>query len=179
MAMSSKMGRALAGPLLIFNLLMFIIVLGLSGWMMNRAITRGGFGGNAATPFFSLVSLLAGMVGIASIITGLHHLRLWRASSGAAAQATAWITWLLLVLAFCLAWKEIHIGRRSTKHRVLEGFIISLTVNHLLYTLALHFGDHDEHALPTSTAATDKHHHHNPHHGTVPPTSNTMAASAV
>ncbi|KAL3683710.1 hypothetical protein R1sor_001732 [Riccia sorocarpa] len=154
MPLSSKMGRTVAAPLLALNLAM------------------GSFGGNAATPFLTLVSLLAGMTGIAAIITGLHHLRLWRGSSGAAAQSTAWITWLLLVLAFCLAWKEIRIGGRSVRHRVLEAFIIILTLTHLLYTLALHIGD--DHPDTTHTPAVDKH-----HHNTVPPSHNTMAASAV
>ncbi|BBN04425.1 hypothetical protein MPTK1_3g04480 [Marchantia polymorpha subsp. ruderalis] len=186
MAMSTKMGRAIAGPLLILNLIMYVIVLGLSGWMLNRAITRGSFAGNAATPFLALISLLAGMVGIAAIITGLHHLKEWRGHSGAAAQATSWIAWLLLVLAFCLAWKQIHIGGRSIRHRVLEAFIIILTLTKLLYTLSLYLGGHrNEHALPTTTTTgtpvvDNKHHHHQHNHGgTVPPSNNPMAAAAV
>ncbi|KAG6551369.1 hypothetical protein Mapa_007015 [Marchantia paleacea] len=185
MAMSPKMGRAMAGPLLALNLIMYVIVLGLSGWMLNRAITRGSFAGNAATPFLALTSLLAGMVGIAAIIAGVHHLKEWRGHSGAAAQATSWIAWLLLVLAFCLAWKQIRIGGRSVRHRVLEAFIIILTLTKLLYTLSLYLGGHHDHALPTTTATgtpvvDNKHHHHHHNHGaTVPPSNNPMAAAAV
>ncbi|OAE33963.1 hypothetical protein AXG93_3005s1090 [Marchantia polymorpha subsp. ruderalis] len=123
-------------------------------------IERGGYGGNQATPFLAIFSLIAGMVGIASAITGLHHVREGSSSSAAAAQATSWITWLLLILAFCLAWKEIHIGGRSVRHRVLEAFIIMLTATKLAETLAYYFGDksrsrHDAaHGTPTTYDST-------------------------
>ncbi|BBN04426.1 hypothetical protein MPTK1_3g04490 [Marchantia polymorpha subsp. ruderalis] len=155
-----KMARGIIAPLVILNLAMFAVALGLSGWMMNRFIERGGYGGNQATPFLAIFSLIAGMVGIASAITGLHHVREGSSSSAAAAQATSWITWLLLILAFCLAWKEIHIGGRSVRHRVLEAFIIMLTATKLAETLAYYFGDksrsrHDAaHGTPTTYDST-------------------------
>lgn len=139
-------GRLLAAPLILFNLACAIIILGLAGRSLDRAISRGGgsFGGNGATQYLVLFSLIAGVVAIASYITALHHMRVWDANSGSASQAAGWIAWLLLIVAFCLAWKEIHIGGREVKLKVLEAFVIILTVTHLIYTLVLHLGDHGE-----------------------------------
>ncbi|KAG6551366.1 hypothetical protein Mapa_007012 [Marchantia paleacea] len=133
-----RLGRMIAAPLLVLNLMLSIIVLAMAGWMLNREITLGSFGGNHVTPWLSIFSLIAGMTSLAAIMAGLHHLRLWKPDTGAAAQATSWISWFFLVLAFCLAWKEIRVGGRGTRHKVLEAFVIILTVTKFLYTISLY-----------------------------------------
>jgi hypothetical protein len=146
MAVKAALGRLLAAPLLLFNLICSIIILGLAGYYLDKYISGGnlfstGFLGNGATLFLVIFSIIAAMLAIASYLAALHHLRVWNAESGAAASAVAWIAWLLLIVAFCLAWKEIHIGHRGTKLKVLEAFVIILTFTHFLYTLVLHIGD--------------------------------------
>lgn len=146
MGLASGLGRVLATPLLLFNLICAIIILGLAGRDLDRTISGdtkelSGFHGNAATPYLVLFSLIAGVVCIASYITAGHHLRVWSAESGAASIAAAWIAWLLLIIAFCLAWKEIDLGGRQVKLRVLEAFVIILTFTHFIYNMVLHIGD--------------------------------------
>lgn len=144
MAFKAALGRLLAAPLLLFNLLCSIIILGIAGHYLDKYISGGltsSSVGNGATLFFVIFSIIAAMLAIASYLAALHHLRVWNAESGAAASAVAWIAWLLLIVAFCLAWKEIHIGHRDTKLKVLEAFVIILTLTHFLYTLVLHIGD--------------------------------------
>lgn len=145
MGFRAGLGRLLAAPLIIFNLICAIIILGLAGRVLDKQIT-GQPQGNGATLFLVLFSLIAGVVAIASYIAAAHHMRVWRSESGAASQAVSWIAWLLLIIAFCLAWKEIHIGGRNKKLKALEAFTIILTLTHLLYLLALHIEDHGESA---------------------------------
>jgi predicted acyltransferase len=49
--------------------------------------------------FFLPVTLIACMVGLASVLAGAHHMRLFRSDSLAAAAATSLIAWLLVLLA--------------------------------------------------------------------------------
>jgi Mn2+/Fe2+ NRAMP family transporter len=147
MGVKAAFGRLLAAPLLLFNLACSIIILGLAGYYLDKyisnpgALTGAGFGGNGATLFLVIFSIIAAMLAIAAYLACLHHLRVWTAESGAAASAVSWVAWLLLIVAFCLAWKEIHIGHRGTKLKVLEAFVIILTVTHFIYTIVLHIGD--------------------------------------
>lgn len=55
--------------------------------------------GNAATGFFVTFSLIAGVVGIASVFSGLNHLRFWNLDSMPAAANAAAIAWSLTLLA--------------------------------------------------------------------------------
>ncbi|KAL2635582.1 hypothetical protein R1flu_007061 [Riccia fluitans] len=158
MGAKAGVGRMVNGPLHALDLCLAAVVLGLAAWMMERAIGFGpparaggpgsialspfvGFGGNAATPWLVVFSLIAGMVTIASVITALHHVRVWTPSSGAAAQAASWIAWLLLILPFCLAWKQIRIGTVPRRWKVLESFVIILTFTKFFSTLALYLED--------------------------------------
>jgi hypothetical protein len=178
MAFKAALGRILAAPLLLFNLICSIIILGLAGYYLDKSISSSspgalsGFEGNAATGYFVIFSIIAGMVAIASYLSALHHLRVWSAESGAATSAAAWIAWLLLIIAFCLAWKEIHIGHVGSKLKVLEAFVIILTFTHLLYTLVLHIGDR------VSDANTG-YRSHKPLNPNAPAHNTTTAASAV
>lgn len=74
--------------------------------------------GNVVTVVFIPVALTASMVGIASVLAGAHHIRIWRAESLAAASATSLIAWLLTLLAMGLACKEIHTAYGRSKRLV-------------------------------------------------------------
>ncbi|XP_057958515.1 membrane protein PM19L-like [Malania oleifera] len=143
--MGGGAGRYVAGPLLLLNLIMYIVVVGFASWCLNRFINgqthNPGFGGNGATVFFLIFSILAGVVGAASKLIGSHHIKAWRNDSFASAASTAVVAWAITALAFGLACKEIHIGGyRGWRLRVLEAFIIILTFTQLLYIAMLHTG---------------------------------------
>lgn len=56
--------------------------------------------GNGVTQnFFLPITLIACMVGLASVLAGIHHMRLFRSDSLAAAAASSLIAWLLVLLA--------------------------------------------------------------------------------
>lgn len=55
--------------------------------------------GNAATGFFVTFSLLAGVVGVASVISGFNHVRFWNHDSLPSAASAATIAWALTLLA--------------------------------------------------------------------------------
>jgi hypothetical protein len=141
--MARTVGRTLGGPLLILNFIMYVIVLGLAGWALNKFINMEAhpyLAGNTATMYFIIFSLIAGTVGVASTFSGSYHLRAWRTDSLAAAASSALIAWVLTALAFGLACKEIHIGHRGRRLKTLEAFIIILTFTQLVYLLLLHAG---------------------------------------
>lgn len=55
--------------------------------------------GNAATGFFVMFALIAGVVGAASCILGFVHLRSWSRESMPATATVATIAWTLTLLA--------------------------------------------------------------------------------
>jgi hypothetical protein len=55
--------------------------------------------GNTATHYFVPLALIASMVGLASVFSGTHHVRVFRNDSLSAAHSTALIAWLLTLLA--------------------------------------------------------------------------------
>lgn len=55
--------------------------------------------GNAATGFFVVFALIASVVGAASALAGLNHIRLWHADSLPSAASVAMIAWTLTLLA--------------------------------------------------------------------------------
>jgi len=57
---------------------------------------------------FTIVTLVACMVGLASVLAGMHHVRVWRTDSLAAAGAVSLIAWMLTLLAMGIDAKEIH-----------------------------------------------------------------------
>ncbi|XP_059654194.1 membrane protein PM19L-like [Cornus florida] len=139
----SMLGRSIAAPLLILNFIMYCVVLGFASWYLNKLIDGQtyGYGGNGATMFFVIFSILAGVLGVASKIVGASHIGAWRTDSSASAAAVANVAWAVTLLAFGLACKEIHIGGfRGWRLKVLEAFIIALTVTQFLYLLLLHGG---------------------------------------
>ncbi|XP_010538226.1 PREDICTED: uncharacterized protein LOC104812652 [Tarenaya hassleriana] len=153
--MAGDQTKSVASLLLVLNFCMYVIVLGIGGWAMNRAIDHGfAIGpdlnlparfspiffpmGNAATGFFVTFSLLAGVLGAASAISGLNHIRSWNQESLPAAAMAATIAWALTLLAMGFAWKEIAFHVRNARLRTMEAFLIILSVTQLLYIAAVH-----------------------------------------
>lgn len=147
--------KSAASLLLVLNFCMYGVVLGIGGWAMNRAIDHGFIigpdfylpahfspiyfpMGNAATGFFVLFALIAGVVGAASAIVGLNHVRSWHLDSMPAAVSAATIAWSLTLLAMGFAWKEISLGFRNVKLRTMEAFIIILSATQLMYIISIH-----------------------------------------
>ncbi|XWS18583.1 hypothetical protein CRYUN_Cryun32bG0057200 [Craigia yunnanensis] len=114
--MANGQMKPVAALLLFLNFCMYVIVLGIGGWAVNKAIDHGfvigpGFElpahfspiyfpmGNAATGFFVTFALLAGVVGVASAIAGINHIRSWNASSLPSAASIAGVAWTLTLLA--------------------------------------------------------------------------------
>ncbi|KAG9447737.1 hypothetical protein H6P81_013865 [Aristolochia fimbriata] len=143
--MAQTVGRNVAAPLLFLNLIMYIIVIGLASWNLNKFINgqtyHPGVAGNGATTYFLIFAILAGVIGVASKFAGGNHIRAWRNDSLAAAAAASIVAWAVTALAFGLACKQIAIGsNRGWRLRVLEAFVIILGITQLLYVLLLHAG---------------------------------------
>ncbi|CAM6039166.1 unnamed protein product [Sphagnum compactum] len=140
--MAFGLGRGLSTPLMVINFILYLIAAALAGWALNRNINASVGTGNVATPWFLPVALIASVVGLASVLTGTHHLRVWRNDSLAAASAASLIAWMLTLLAMGLACKEIHEGGgyRLKRLKTLEALMIILSFFELLYLLSLHAG---------------------------------------
>ncbi|XP_041003607.1 membrane protein PM19L-like [Juglans microcarpa x Juglans regia] len=140
---AGRRGRDLLGPLLAVNLVVYLVVLGLAGWSIEKYIdgqqNHPHLGGNPATSFMLLFALLAGVVGACSVLHGLAHLRAWRSESLAAAGSLAAISWAVTALAFGLACKEIILGgHRGKRLKTLELFLFISLLIQLLYVGLLH-----------------------------------------
>eukprot|EP00250_Pteridium_aquilinum_P029074 c38430_g1_i1 orf=91-525(-) len=143
--MASKyLDRALAAPLLLLNFAFYVIVLSIAGYSLDILMMNTvGLYGNPATPNFVLFSLLAGAIGLASIIAARHLIKDWSTENISAIISTALMAWLLLLVAFGLACKEISIGHTDTNLKFMEAFVITLTATNALYLLVLFNGYHD------------------------------------
>jgi len=172
--------KSLAGFLLLLNFCMYVIVGAIAGWALNNAldhtyfIGRGralpiGFSpiyfpmGNEATGFMVIFALIAAVVGAASCLSGLRHLRVWGAQSLASSVASSMAAWALTLLAMGLACKEIHIGGRNIKLKMLELFLIILSGTKLFYILLIHagffggnYGSYQDTYVATTTAEPQK-----------------------
>ncbi|KAF7085711.1 hypothetical protein CFC21_089108, partial [Triticum aestivum] len=125
--------RRYIGPLLCINLVMHAAVLGIAGWSLNKFIdreTHRHLGGNTATGYLLVFSLMAGVVGACSVLPALLHVRApWHSESLAAAASTGLVSWALTALAFgfcstltlappvskILACKHITLGNRGRR----------------------------------------------------------------
>jgi len=145
--MAFGISKGMVLPLMILNFCLYFIAACLAGSILNRnldanqGITNNFPIGNVVTPIFIPVVLIACMAGLASVLAGLHHVRIWRTESLAAAAATAVIAWTLTLLAMGLACKQIHTRYgRSKRMKTVEAFMIILSLTELLYLLALYAG---------------------------------------
>ncbi|XP_041989840.1 membrane protein PM19L-like isoform X2 [Salvia splendens] len=143
--------------LLCLNFCMYAIVVGIGAWSINRAIDHSfiiekGFVlpahfspiyfpmGNAATGFFVIFSLIAGVVGVASAISGLNHICYWGMDSLPAAAVGGTIAWSLTILAMGFAWKQIDLTHRNSRLMTMEAFITILSATQLFYIALIHGG---------------------------------------
>lgn len=149
--------KSLAGFLLLLNLCIYLTVGAIAGWVLNNALDHTYSAGrrrplpmgffpvyfpmrNEATGFMVTFALIAAVVGAASCLSGLHHLRVWNAQSLASSTASSMTAWALTLLAMGLGCKEIHIGGRNTKLITLESFLIIASGTKLFYILLIHAG---------------------------------------
>ncbi|CAA7410415.1 unnamed protein product [Spirodela intermedia] len=147
--------RPVAALLLVLNFCMYVSVAVIGGWALNVAIDRGfiiGPGlqlpahfspvffpiGNAASGFFVIFALLAGVVGAAAAVAGVGNLRSWNRETAPAAMAVALVAWAPTLLAMGLACKEIHLEGRNAPLRTMEAFIIILSATQLFYVATIH-----------------------------------------
>uniref|UniRef100_A0A7C9DXH3 Uncharacterized protein n=1 Tax=Opuntia streptacantha TaxID=393608 RepID=A0A7C9DXH3_OPUST len=153
--MANRPMKPAASLLLVLNFCMYVVILGIGGWAMNRAIDHGfiiGPGltlpahfspiyfpmGNAATGFFVMFALLAGVFGAASCISGFNHIRSQSPESLPAAVTSAILAWALTVLAMGFGCKEIELEFRNARLVTMEAFSIILSATQLLYVAALY-----------------------------------------
>ncbi|XP_074269727.1 membrane protein PM19L-like [Silene latifolia] len=152
--MANPQMKPAASLLLFLNLCMYVVLLGIGGWAMNEAIEHSfvigpGFElpahfspiyfpmGNAATGFFVIFALIAGVVGSASCISGFNNLRTWSRESLPATVTVAAIAWTLTVLAMGFACKEISLEHRNASLKAMEAFSIILTATQFVYIAVL------------------------------------------
>ncbi|CAO2842261.1 unnamed protein product [Amaranthus hypochondriacus] len=138
--MVNKQLRPAASCLLFLNFCMYIVVLAISGWAMNKIINHGNVGGgeNAATLYFILFSLISGTVGAVSCSFGLNHVSEWGPESLPAAAAAATVAWSLTILALGFACKHIKLETNNQQLKTLEAFIIILSATMGMYIGSIH-----------------------------------------
>ncbi|KAH7352163.1 hypothetical protein KP509_19G032900 [Ceratopteris richardii] len=132
--------RLLVAPLIFINFILYISVAAIAGWALNQAIDLGweAVSYNPVTFYLVMFALLAGVVGIGSTFSAIHHLRTWHYHSLASSNAATYISWLLTLLAMGIAIKQIMFGGFLTfQMRLLEALVIIVAVTHLLYLLGV------------------------------------------
>ncbi|XP_010255851.1 PREDICTED: uncharacterized protein LOC104596402 [Nelumbo nucifera] len=152
--MASGATKVMAFTLLILNLLMYVIVTIIAGWAINYGIEHTPTTvpipahifpiyfpiGNMATGFFVIVSLIAGLVGIATSVSGIGNVLQWNLSNLLSSASSSILTWSLTLLAMGLACKEINIGWRDANLRTMEVLTIILSGTQLFYMGTIHAG---------------------------------------
>ncbi|XP_057485198.1 membrane protein PM19L-like [Actinidia eriantha] len=158
--MASGAGKSAAFILLILNLILYLIIIIVSGWAANHGIKRARETasilsiparifpiyfpfGNVATGFFVIFSLIAGVVGFVTSLTGIHNVIQWTAPNLHAAAASSLTTWSLTLLAMGLACKEINVGWTDSNLRTLETIVILVSGTQLFCMGAIHAGIED------------------------------------
>ncbi|KAI9115103.1 hypothetical protein K1719_014116 [Acacia pycnantha] len=155
--MASGGSKSVVSILLVLNLVLYVLVTIIASWAVNHGIERSREAasrlpiparifpiyfpiGNMATGFFIIFSLMAGVVGIMTSLTGLHNLSQWNAPNLNAAAVSSFTTWALTVLAMGFACKEIELGWTDSNLRSLEIITIIVTATQMLCTGVIHVG---------------------------------------
>lgn len=158
--MASGAGKSAAFMLLIVNLVLYLIVTLIAAWAVNHGIEESRNKasylttparifpiyfpfGNMATGFLVILSLLAGVVGFSTSITGINNIIQWNAPNLHAAAASSLASWTLTLLAMGVACKEINIGWTDKHLRTLEIILILLSGTQLFCMGAIHVGVED------------------------------------
>ncbi|GER37448.1 heavy metal transport/detoxification superfamily protein [Striga asiatica] len=162
--MASGASKSAAFMLLVLNIVLYLIVIFIASWAVNHGIERSHkmasvlslpaqifpiyypFG-NSATGFVVLLSLIAGVVGFTTSVTGIGEVIQWDAPNLHAAATSSLISWLLTMLSMGLACKEIDIGWTDSNLvkdlRTLETILILLGGTQLFCTAAIYIGVDD------------------------------------
>ncbi|KAL3626196.1 hypothetical protein CASFOL_029745 [Castilleja foliolosa] len=155
--MASGAGKSAAFMLLILNVFLYLILIAIATWAVNHGIEKSHETasvlslparifpiyypfGNSATGFVVLLSLLAGIVGFTTSITGISNVIQWNAPNLHAAASSSLVSWLLTLLAMGFACKEIDIGWSDSNLRTLETILILLSGTQLFCTAAIYIG---------------------------------------
>ncbi|XP_027368673.1 membrane protein PM19L [Abrus precatorius] len=155
--MASGGSKSVAFILLTLNLVLYFIVLVIASWAVNHGIQRSGETasvlslpvhifpiyfpmGNMTTGFFIIFSLIVGVVGCTTSLTGLHNIFQWNAPNIHAAAMSSLTTWALTLLAMGFACKEIELGWTDSNLRTLETITIIVSATQLLCTGVIHVG---------------------------------------
>ncbi|KAF8087963.1 hypothetical protein N665_0558s0014 [Sinapis alba] len=155
--MASGGSKSAAFMLLLLNLGLYFVVTVIASWAVNHGIERARESasvlslpakifpiyfpvGNMATGFFVIFSLIAGVVGMATSLTGIMNVLEWDSPNLHSAAASSLISWSLTLLAMGLACKEINIGWTEANLRTLEVMTIIVSGTQLLCTGAIHVG---------------------------------------
>ncbi|KAJ7954979.1 AWPM-19-like family protein [Quillaja saponaria] len=155
--MVSGGSKSVASILLVLNLVLYFVVTVIAAWATNHGIERTHETasvlsiparifpiyfpiGNMATGFLIIFSLIAGVVGFTTSITGLHNVFQWNAPNLHTAATSSLTTWALTLLAMGFACKEIELGWTDSNLRTLETMTIIVTATQLLCTGVIHVG---------------------------------------
>ncbi|CAF2341409.1 hypothetical protein BRARA_J01687 [Brassica rapa] len=155
--MASGGSKSAAFMLLLLNLGLYFVVTIIAAWAVNHGIERARESasvlslpakifpiyfpvGNMATGFFVIFTLIAGVVGMATSLTGIMNVLEWDSPNLHSAAASSLISWSLTLLAMGLACKEINIGWTEANLRTLEVMTIIVSGTQLLCTGAIHVG---------------------------------------
>ncbi|KAJ8438181.1 hypothetical protein Cgig2_033060 [Carnegiea gigantea] len=153
--MASEASKSAALLLLLINLVLYFIVMIIAAWAVNHGIEKSHESasvlslpakifpiyfpfGNMATGFFVIFSLLVGVLGMTTSLTGMYNLMQWSAAHLYAAAATSLATWALTLLAMGLASKEIDVSYTDSNMRTMEVIMIILSGTQMLCTGAIH-----------------------------------------
>ncbi|XP_010546820.1 PREDICTED: uncharacterized protein LOC104818786 [Tarenaya hassleriana] len=155
--MASGGSKSAAFMLLMLNLGLYFIVTVIASWAVNHGVDRARETasvlslpahifpiffpmGNMATGFFVIFSLIAGVVGMATSLSGIQNVLEWDAPNLHSAAASSLISWALTLLSMGLACKEINLGWTEANLRTLEVMTIIVSGTQLLCTGAIHVG---------------------------------------
>ncbi|KAL5541709.1 hypothetical protein UlMin_009419 [Ulmus minor] len=155
--MASQGPKSAASILLVLNLVLYFIVMVIAAWAINHGIERSREAasvlttparifpiyfpmGNMATGFFVIMSLLAGVVGFTTSLTGLYNISQWTAANLHAAATSSLAAWALTLLAMGLACKEIELGWTDANLRTLEVMTIIVSGTQTFSIFALQAG---------------------------------------
>ncbi|CAM6051044.1 unnamed protein product [Sphagnum compactum] len=129
-------GRALLRPLALINVILSHVSAILAGWSVNKYIDYSS--SNGATGYFLVFALSASVVGVASVVVGAYHLRVWRTDSLSAAHTAAVIPGHFTLLAF--GYITIFLLLLNCLVLMFHSLVFLLGLVQLLYLLALHAG---------------------------------------
>ncbi|KAF3457230.1 hypothetical protein FNV43_RR01887 [Rhamnella rubrinervis] len=155
--MASEGARSTALILLVLNLILYFIVIVIASWAINHGIQRSRETasvlsiparifpiyfpmGNVATGFFVILSLLAGVVGFTTSLTGLNNVFQWNLANLNSAAFSSLASFSLTHLALGLACKEIQLGYTDPNLRTLETITIIVSGTQMFSTCAIHAG---------------------------------------